>query len=199
MSALTIIKNNLQRDISDYSSKLVSFDKIFDEDVLDAKHQQLEIISTEIQELEMRIMTCMIDSNDNVLYIHTDKFTNISDKMHVFHQREEEIKREIDILLSKRDELYTTWKEDYIRNAEHFAEAQTKLRKIQDIENSLIKLAYNKVKANNNIILLVYVHSQVNSLLAMANIKKEKSPYNAFKLAWNNQLIDDKVYDMLKP
>lgn len=197
MSALYLLKSNLEKDIVEYSSKLVSFDKLFDEDTLDAKHEQLKIITVEIENLEHRMMNCIIKS-DEVHYSETEEYSELTQKMLLFHDKEKEIQQQIDTLISTRDNLYKVWKDDYIRNAEHFAEAQTKLREINDIENSLIRLVSNKVKANNNIILLVYIHSQINKLLTLANINKEKSPYNAFKVAWHNQLINDNVYDMLK-
>lgn len=197
MSALSLMKSNLQKDITEYSSKLVSFDKLFDEDALDAKHEQLKIITTEIENLEHRMMNCILKC-DEVHYTESEEYSQLAQKMLLFHDKEKEIQQQMDILIATREELYKSWKVDYIRNAEHFAEAQTKLREINDIENSLIKLVNNKVKANNNIILLVYIHSQVNKLLTLANIKKEKSPYTAFKVALYNQLINDNVYEMLK-
>jgi len=197
MSALSLMKSNLQKDIMEYSSKLVSFDKLFDEDALDAKHEQLKIITTEIENLEHRMMNCILKC-DEVHYTECEEYSQLAQKMLLFHDKEKEIQQQMDTLIATREELYKSWKVDYIRNAEHFAEAQTKLREINDIENSLIKLVNNKVKANNNIILLVYIHSQVNKLLTLANIKKEKSPYTAFKVALYNQLINDNVYEMLK-
>lgn len=197
MSTLALIKKNLQNDIAEYSSKLVSFDKIFDEDTLDAKHEQLKIISTEIENLENKMMNCIL-RGDEVHYTQTAEYSELAQKMLLFHDKEKEIQQEMDSLIASRDDLYKVWKNDYIRNAEHFTDAQDKLRQVSEIENSLIKLVNNKVKANNNVILLVYIHSQVNKLLTLANINKEKAPYNAFKTAWHNQLIDDKVYEMLK-
>jgi hypothetical protein len=197
MSALNLIKKNLQNDITEYSSKLISFDKVFDEDILDATHEQLRIISIEIENLENMMMNCILRC-DEVHYTQTGEYSELATKMLLFHDKEKEVQQDLDILISSRDNLYKVWKDDYIRNAEHFAEAQYKLRQFNDIENSLTKLVNNKVKANNNIILLVYIHSQVNKLLTLANINKEKSPYNAFKVAWNHQLITDNVYDMLK-
>lgn len=197
MSSLSLMKSNLQNDIIEYSSKLVSFDKVFDEDTLDAKHEQLKIITLEIENLENRMMNCILRV-DEVHYTQTEEYSELAQKMMLFHDKEKEIQQEMDTLISSRDNIYKVWKEDYIRNAEHFAEAHNKLRQINDIENSLIRLVNNKVKANNNVILLVYIHSQVNKLLALANINKEKSPYNAFKVAWHNQLITDNVYEMLK-
>lgn len=197
MSALSLMKSNLQNDIIEYSSKLVSFDKVFDEDTMDAKHEQLKIITLEIENLENMMMNCIMRC-DEIHYTQTEEYSELAQKMLLFHDKEKEVQQEMDSLISTRDNLYKAWKEDYIRNAEHFAEAQNKLRQINDIENSLIKLVNNKVKANNNVILLVYIHSQINKLLTLSNINKEKSPYNAFKLAWNNQLITDNVYDMLK-
>jgi hypothetical protein len=197
MAALMLMKSNLQKDIVEYSSKLVSFDQLFDEDTLDAKNEQMSIITTEIENLEHRMMN-MILRGDEVHYTETTEYSDLSQKMLLFHDKEKDIQKEMDALIDIRDKLYQTWKVDYIRNAEHFADAQTKLREINDIENSLIKLVNNKVKANNNIILLVYIHSQVNKLLAHANINKEKSPYAAFKVAWHNQLINNNIYEMLK-
>ena len=197
MAALNLMKTNLQNDILEYSSKLVSFDKVFDEDTLDAKQEQLKIITQEIENLEYMMMNCILRDNE-VHYTQTEEYSELAQKMLLFHDKEKEIEQEMEALISSRDNLYKVWKEDYIRNAEHFADAQTKLRQINDIENSLIKLVNNKVKANNNIILLVYIHSQVNKLLVLANINKEKSPYNAFKVAWNNQIITDSIYEMLK-
>lgn len=197
MSALSLMKSNLQKDIVEYSSKLVSFDNLFDEDALDARHEQLKIITTEIDNLEHRLMNCILRLDD-VHYTQTVEYSELAQKMLLFHEKEKEVQHEMDTLISTRDHLYQTWKTDYIRNAEHFAEAQTKLREINDIENALIKLVTNKVKANNNIILLVYIHSQVNKLLALASIDKERSPYAAFKVAWHNQLITENVYEMLK-
>ena len=197
MAALNLMKTNLQNDILEYSSKLVSFDKVFDEDTLDAKQEQLKIITQEIESLEYMMMNCILRDNE-VHYTQTEEYSELAQKMLLFHDKEKEIQQEMEALISSRDNLYKVWKEDYIRNAEHFADAQTKLRQINDIENSLIKLVNNKVKANNNIILLVYIHSQVNKLLVLAKINKEKSPYNAFKVAWNNHIITDSIYEMLK-
>jgi hypothetical protein len=197
MSALMLMKSNLQKDIVEYSSKLVSFDKLFDEDTLDAKNEQLNIITTEIENVEHRMMNIILRGDDEH-YTQTAEYASLAQKMLLFHDKEKNIQEEMDMLITIREKLYQTWKLDYIRNAEHFADAQTKLREINDIENSLIKLVNNKVKANNNVILLVYIHSQVNKLLAIANINKEKSPYAAFKVALHNQLINNNVYEMLK-
>ena len=191
------MKSNLQKDIMEYSSKLVSFDKLFDEDILDAKQEQLKIVITEIDNLEHRLMNCILKC-DEVHYTETQEYSELAQKMLLFHNKEKEVQQQMDTLIATREDLYKSWKVDYMRNAEHFAEAQTKLKEINDIENSLIKLVTNKVKANNNIILLVYIHSQVNKLLTLANIKKEKSPYTAFNVAWYNQLITENVYEMLK-
>lgn len=197
MSTLSLMKSNLQKDIMEYSSKLVSFDKLFDEDILDAKQEQLKIVITEIDNLEHRLMNCILKC-DEVHYTETQEYSELAQKMLLFHNKEKEVQQQMDTLIATREDLYKSWKVDYMRNAEHFAEAQTKLKEINDIENSLIKLVTNKVKANNNIILLVYIHSQVNKLLTLANIKKEKSPYTAFNVAWYNQLITENVYEMLK-
>lgn len=189
MSALNLIKNNLQNNVVEYSSKLISFDRIFDEDVLDAKHEQLKIITHEIENLENQMMNFILRG---------EEYSKLTTKMLLFHDKEKEIQEEINRLVSSRDNLYNLWKDEYIGNAERFATAQQKLRQINDIENSLIKLVNNKVKANNNVILLVYIHGQVNKLLTLANMNKEKSPYKAFKVAWENQLITDNVYEMLR-
>ena len=58
MSALSLMKSNLQKDIVEYSSKLVSFDNLFDEDALDARHEQLKIITTVIR-VKMKEMIVM--------------------------------------------------------------------------------------------------------------------------------------------
>ena len=197
MSALNLMKSNLQNDIIEYSSKLVSFDKVFDEDTLDAKQEQLKIITLAIENLENKMMDCILRV-DEVHYTESEEYSDLAMKMLLFNDKEKQIQQEMDTLISSRENLYKIWKEDYIRNAEHFANAQNKLRQINDIENSLIKLVNNKVKANNNIILLIYIHSQVNKLLSLANINKENSPYNAFNVAWYNKLITDNVYGMLK-
>lgn len=191
------MKSNLQKDIVEYSSKLISFDQMFDEDTLDAKNEQLNIITTEIEHLEHKMMNIILRC-DEQHYTQDGEYSDLTQKMLLFHDKEKDIQEEMNTLINIREKLYQTWKADYMRNTEHFADAQTKLREINDIENSLTKLVRNKVKANNNIILLVYIHSQVNKLLAIAKINKEKSPYAAFKVAWHNQLINDNVYEMLK-
>jgi hypothetical protein len=198
MSALNIIKNGLAKDITECSAKLIAFDRVFDEDILHAKYEQLEIVTVEIDALEMMLISCM-EVSGNLDYSETDKYKRFADKLSLFHERETQVKVEINELLSTRDVLYKKWKEDYILHADKFGQAQTKLRKIQDIENSLLSLTCNNIKANNNIIMLVYVHSQVNRLLSLANLKKENVPYNAFRVALNNNLIDDRTYEFLKP
>jgi hypothetical protein len=198
MSALCIIKQQLADEMAVYSAKLVSFDRVFDEDVLNAKHEQLCIMTTEIETLEMKLIEMMMHCSERP-YHETKKYEQLAEKMSAFHERETQLRSEINELLSKRDETYKAWKDSYMKVAERFCDSQAKLRKINEAENALLKLSRNKVKANNNIIMLVYIHCQINTLLGIANFKKENLPSTAFKCAWNNKLIDDETYELLKP
>ncbi len=199
MAALYALKSSLSREMVETSAELMSFDRVFDEDELSAKTEQWAIVKEEIDRLEMAMMNTMINNCQECVYTDTENFGVIADKMTVFHQKEAKIHQEIQEMMSLRDELYAKWKQEYLANAEKFSDAQNKLRRIQDIENVLLKLSSKGIKASNNLILLVYIHSQVNALLSIAGISKENVPYKAFQVAWQNQLVDDRTYEFLKP
>lgn len=199
MAALYALKSSLSREMAESSAELMSFDKIFDEDQFSAKNEQWTIIKEEIDRLEMAMMNTMMHNRHDCVYTETEEFNVIADKMAVFHEKEAKIHQDIQEMISLREELYAKWKGDYMANAEKFADAQNKLRRIQDIENVLLKLTRQGIKASNNLILLVYIHGQVNALLNIAGISKENVPYKAFQVAWQNKLVDDRTYEFLKP
>lgn len=199
MATLTELKASLQTTIASSSTELQSFDRVFDEDKLDAKNEQWTIVKDEIERLEMKLMSLMVEHQGPNHYTETNDFESIADKITLFREKETAIHNEIQEMTHTREQLYEKWKNDYLESALIFSDAQTKLRKVHDIDNSLSKLVKNNVKANNNILLLVYIHSQVNTLLSIAGIKKEKSPYKAFQVAWHHGLIDEKTYEKLKP
>lgn len=199
MSAFIELKTRLSKTIESSASELLSFDKVFDEDNLDAKNEQLSIIRDEIERLEMELMSVMVEYRGECHYTETDDFTHISEKITLFHQKEASLHNELQEMTKARDQLYTQWKQTYLDNARIFSDTQTTLKNVNDIENALSKLRRKKIKANNNIVLLVYIHSQVNSLLSIAGLNKEKSPYKAFQVAWHNGLVDDNTYEYLKP
>lgn len=199
MSAFNELKARLSKTIESSASELLSFDKVFDEDNLDAKNEQLSIIRDEIERLEMELMSVMVEYRGECHYTETDDFTHISEKITLFHQKEASLHNELQEMTKARDQLYTQWKQTYLDNARIFSDTQTTLKNVNDIENALSKLRRKKIKASNNIVLLVYIHSQVNSLLSIAGLNKEKSPYKAFQVAWYNRLVDDNTYEYLKP
>jgi uncharacterized protein YukE len=199
MTALIELKASLAKTIASSSTELLSFDSVFDEDKFDAKNEQWVIMKDEIESLEMKLMSLMIEHQGEGHYTETDNFTDIAEKITLFHEKEATIHNEIQEMTQAREQLYDKWKREYLENARIFSDTQTKLRKVNDIDNALSKLRRNNIKANNNILLLVYIHSQVNTLLSIAGISKEKSPYKAFQVAWHNRLVDDKTYEYLKP
>lgn len=199
MAALNELKSSLAKVIASSSSELHSFDRVFDEDSLDAKNEQWTIVKEEIERLEMKLLTLMVDHQGDCHYTDTQDFDEVAQKITLFREKEAAIHKEVTEMTEAREQLYEQWKEKYLENARIFSDAQTKLRNINDVYNALSKLTGKGIKANNNIVLLVYIHSQINSLLAIAGINKEKSPYKAFHVAWCNRLVDDRTYEFLKP
>lgn len=199
MAALIELKASLAKMITSSSSELLSFDRVFDEDSLDAKNEQWAIVKDEIERLEMKLMTLMVDHQGDGHYTETDDFTDIAEKIAAFHLKEQAIHKDIQEMTEAREQLYEQWKTKYLESARVFSDTQTKLRKVNDICNALSKLTAKGIKANNNILLLVYIHCQVNALLSIAGLGKEKSPYKAFQVAWYNGLVDDRTYEFLKP
>lgn len=198
MASLNILKASLTKDIATYSSELISFDRVFDEDRLVAKQEQWVIVKDEIERLEMGLMSLMIERRDQLHYTETVEFDALSYKMAVFHEKELMIHKEIQELNLSREQLYDKWKKDYLISAENLTEAQTKLRKIHDVETCLTRLCRKDIRTSNNVLMVVHLQSQINTLLSIAGIKKEKSPYKAFQVAWHHQLIDDATYDCLR-
>lgn len=196
MAALQELKDALMEEINVASKALIPFDRVFDEDTLHAKNEQLIIIKDEIDRLEMQLMSLVINNNAG-LYTDTEQYSVLADKMSLFHEKENEVLNEIQTMTQARDQLYDEWKNEYMDKADKFTKAQTKLKKLLDIEETLLKLSKKGIKANNNILLFVYIHSQVNALLNLADIKKERSPYKAFEVAWHHGLIDDETYKAL--
>ena len=199
MTALIELKASLAETMQSSSTELISFDRLFDEDKLDAKNEQWVIMKDEIERLEMKLMSLMVDHQGEGHYTETDNFTDIAEKITLFHKKEAAILNEIQEMTQAREQLYDKWKMEYLENARIFSDTQTKLRKVNDIDNALSRLRRNNIKASNNILLLVYIHSIVNTLLNIAGISKEKSAYKAFQVAWHNGLVDDKTYEYLKP
>lgn len=197
MATLRSLKASLTKDIATYSTELVSFDRVFDEDILIAKQEQWMIVKDEIDRLEMCLMSLIIERY-HIHYTETIEFSVIADKITVFHDKEIRIQKEIEDLNLTREQLYNKWKKDYLTSAENLTQAQTKLRKIHDVESSLTRLYRKNSYVRNDVLTLVHLHNQINTLLSFVNIKKERSPYKAFQVAWHHKLIDDATYDCLR-
>jgi hypothetical protein len=197
MATLRSLKASLTKDIATYSLELVSFDRVFDEDILIAKQEQWMIVKDEIDRLEMCLMSLIIE-RDHIHYTETVEFSVIADKITVFHDKEIRIQKEIEDLNLTREQLYNKWKKDYLTSAENLTQAQTKLRKIHDVESSLTRLYRKNIYVRNDVLTLVHLHNQINALLSFVSIKKERSPYKAFQVAWHHKLIDDATYDCLQ-
>jgi hypothetical protein len=192
MATLKNIKQQLHEKIHFYNNKLIPFDKVFDEDYLHAKQEQLEIIAEEIQFLQMKLIVhvcrpkkkgaCESSSEDL-------EYTSIQEKLVLFEERYQEVKNSIRSIHTFRKTKYDSWKVEYLRITEEIAALKEQLTKFEDIERVLVAACVCAKAPRHNLIHLIFLHTQANYLLASAGCKKESVPFTAFRSAYRNGLI----------
>jgi hypothetical protein len=189
MATLKSIKQQLHEKIHFCNNKLIPFDKVFDEDYLHAKQEQLEIIAEEIEFLQMRMIVDICKPEKASVLSEDPEYTVIHEKLMLFEARHQEVKNSIHSIHTFRKTKYDTWKSEYLRITEEIALHKEQLTKFEDIERVLLAACVCAKAPRHNLIHLIFLHTQANYLLASAGCKKESVPFTAFRSAYRNGLI----------
>jgi hypothetical protein len=200
MARLMEIRETLHASYDECSKEMVPFDKVFDEDKLEAHREHIEILKDEIANLELRLIAIVCNPDyDNSLdstveMVEYEQTTEMLSKFCIRHQKAENKLRS---LLMERKVKHKIWKEAYNHNAEKLTTISCKITRLNEIAMSFAKVRSMHSKPRHNLILMIQLHSQVNFLLSLGNVKRENTPFAAFKKAHSYDLIDQRTYDAL--
>jgi hypothetical protein len=185
------MKQQLHDKVHLCNSKLIPFDKVFDEDYLHAKQEQLDIIAEEIDFLQMKLIVDICKPEKATVYILSDdpEYALIQEKLVLFEERYQQVKKNIHDIHTFRKTKYDSWKSEYLRITEEIALHKEHLIKFEDIERVLAAACVCAKAPRHNLIHLIFLHTQANYLLAAAGCKKESVPFTAFRSAYRNGLI----------
>jgi hypothetical protein len=170
------------------STNLIPFDRVFDEDALVAKREQHDMIAVELKGLKAMM--------DEIFNVNDASYISYLERYNAFHEAITRIEKELDELLIARMVEYSTWKKKYMDTSVEIVAIQSKIKNLQDVERTLAKFLSHK-HAGKNVLQLVSMHNKVNTLLSVANFRKENTPQNAFKSARDKKLLDEKTFQRL--
>lgn len=200
MATLKSIKQQLHENIHFCNSKLIPFDKVFDEDYLHAKQEQLDIIAEEIDFLQMRLIVDICKPEKVGVYdtrSEDPEYAAIQEKLGLFEERYQQVKDTINNVHTFRKTKYDSWKSEYLRITEEIADYKERITKFEDIERVLAAACVCAKAPRHNLIHLIFLHTQANYLLASAGCKKESVPFTAFRSAYRNGLISKATLNKL--
>ena len=197
MSALHQYKILFEKEIQELSAQLQPFDKIFDDDILKARQEQLNIISEEIQNIEVRLVDALNTNSDYESISDNNEYNKVATKLSIFQNLYTSVEEEIKKLCARRAQLYDAWKESYEKTGIKLVDAQKKMELVNDISKSLTDVYQSKCPPRNNILMLLHLFSQMNTLLGALGHDRESSPFAAFQSAHNKELIDEDTYATL--
>jgi DNA repair exonuclease SbcCD ATPase subunit len=194
MAALATIKADLKDEINSLQNALIPFDRLFDEDELEANREKLSILHDEVDRLENSLITSICSQQG----AYSDaRYQAALEKLRTFTARYEAVKNKIAAMLFEREVKHDVWKQSYTKVSEEIMTRNTSLQRIEKLETELEKVRAMKIKVRHNIVLLISLHSQVNFLLALRGTRKQNLPFAAFKSAHTEKLIDDDTYKAL--
>jgi hypothetical protein len=200
MATLKAIKQQLQEQIHCCYNKLIPFDKVFDEDFLHAKQEQLSIIAEEIQLLQMKLIVHICRTEKAGVHESPNEdpeYEMIHEKLVLFEERYQEVTTNIRNIHIFRKTKYDIWKSEYIRMTREIAGYKEELAKFENIEKVLAAACLCAKAPRHNLIHLIFLHTQTNYLLALAGCKKESVAFTAFKSAYYNGLISRDTFNRL--
>lgn len=186
---LSDVHHQLWQQYQAVNSTLIPFDKIYDEDHLEAKRYQACIIKEEIHRLELELETMTAVSNAMV--------QRSKDKLELFNDKLDTLCSEIDILEAARDRQHQSWKEGYMKALEKLVHLDKHIKSIERVQH-LLEVAQKKdLKFSKNVMLLCSLQSEVNNLLQLKQLRKERLPHNAFRVAYNHGLVSKDAYTLM--
>jgi hypothetical protein len=181
------MRNELESEYNYLTSQLIPFDKVYDEDFLEAKEYQIMLISIEIDNLELELFMTF----DSIVRIE------IVRKIDTFTKKLEALENEIHILRQERYTIHEVWKSEYVEKSKKIYEIKNEINIINTFETILEITKKKKTKLNKNVMMLCSLHSEVNNILQMFGFKKQGAPYTSFRMAYNNDLINESTYKWL--
>lgn len=200
MATLMSMKQKLNEKIHSCNSKLIPFDKVFDEDYLHAKQEQLGIIAEEIEFLQMKLIVDICTPEKAGIFMtrsEDPEHAAIQEKLALFETRYQEVQKSIQNIHMFRKTKYDSWKSEYLQITEDIAQYKEQLSKFEDIERALAAACVCAKAPRHNLIHLIFLHTQANFLLASAGCKKESVPFTAFRSAYRNGLISKATLNKL--
>lgn len=180
--------HQLTKECDTLVSTLISFDKVYDEDYLEAKVYQLAIVKEEVQRLELE--------HESITASNSERRFEIYDKIELFNSKLCSLTEEINALQCERNNKHQIWKENYMQKAEKLAELDSLLKSIEQVQYVLDLTKKKKLKLSKNVMSLCSLHSDVNNILRAKSIKKEKTPHKAIISAYNHGLISQEAYKL---
>jgi hypothetical protein len=179
------MRNELESELMYLASQLVPFDKVYDEDFLEAKEYQFMLISNEIDNLELDLFMTF-DSKLRIKMVR---------KTEAFTKKFEDIEKEIKLLRQDRYDKHEAWKAEYLENIKSMSEIKTKIDVIDTFVTVLEICKKKRTKlSSKNAMTLCSLHSEFNNILQMLGYKKQGAPYTSFRMAYKNKLISENTY-----
>lgn len=197
MANYITVAAKLQDDLQKCTSQLIPFDKVFDEDNLEALREQQSIIEDEISHLETKLVAFICDPKEKKEDEYEAKYGELTEKLNLFCDRQKKTADLIHVCETERNVTYQIWKERYMNKTEEIADITVKLQRLHDLHEMLNRVQIMSSKPRHNLILMLQLQSHINFLLALQGIKREKSPFAAFRSAHNHGFIEDKVFSAL--
>lgn len=197
MSKHNCVELELEDELQRCIAQLIPFDKVFDEDSLEAHREQASILKAEIENLEIQLVAFICDPVGKTDQEYDARYVQLTEKLQLFRNRLKVAEDMVHTLMLERSCTHGIWKERYMTKTEQIADITTKLNKIRDVKAILDNASKTSSRPRHNLILMMQLHSHVNFLLKLHGIRKENTPFAAFRSAHNHGLIKDQVFQAL--
>jgi hypothetical protein len=181
------MKNDLEVEYNNLTNQLIPFDKVYDEDFLEAKEYQIMLISIEIDNLELE------------LFMTFDSFLRVEmvRKIDTFTEKCQLLEEEIETLKKDRYEKHEAWKSKYLETSKRLCEVKTAVNVI-DTFQTILELSRKKNKTvSKNVMTLCSLQCEFNNILKLCGHKKQGTPHKSFRTAYTHHLISEMTYNWL--
>lgn len=172
-------------ELAEVSKQLIPFDRVFDEDELIATTEQHDMLTNEIHNLKE-----LISNGEH------DKDRTLRPALDGFIIQHRLVEARLENLMATRFVDYNKWKKNYLSCAERIAHIQKQIVKAEEIELVLTNTCSSK-KKQLDALQKVFIHSNINSLLALASHNKENTYYKSVKSAYDKGLLYEVTYKRL--
>jgi hypothetical protein len=172
----------ISRIITDKESELRAkldvqpFDEIYDDDVLNNKYDELNYLNEKLQKA-----LCKYPKGHYIVQ-------NLTRPKQILETQIEE-------LLLQRAIKYADWKKEVMRLSDMKIQLSNQIKELEHIDASIDNLMKKRTKLD--VMSITMFHNMINTLLSVSGYQKENTPNNAFAIAFNKGLIDNRVYKKL--